>query len=294
MSTLVSIITPSFNQADYIQDTILSIQKQNYRPIEHIVIDGGSTDATIEILKTYQLNSNHVPIKWISEKDSGQANAINKGIKLAQGEIIGWINSDDVYFSKDVIERVVKEFSENPAIDIIHGDVAKIGVNNLLLFIWCIPEFNYERMYVDGKISQPTVFFRSKIFKEHCLREGFLALDYELWLRLGRTYKFKHLDMVMAGDREHPNRISIRKKEELRKSHLQARDEYFPDPPGFAVSWYRPSSFPIRFLFRVKGLFKLFMMMLNPKWRGNLAFDLFIDKKSKVIYRQMFQRIGRL
>ena len=210
MSTLVSIITPSYNQVDYIKDTISSVRNQSYRPIEHIIVDGGSTDTTIEVLKSYQQVQNDIQVNWISEKDNGQANAINKGLKLAHGEIIGWINSDDVYFYKDVVERVVEEFVNNPDIDIIHGDVAKIGNNNLIHFFWCIPEFNYERMYVDGKISQPTVFFRSKIFNEHSLRENFLALDYELWLRLGRSYKFKHLNFIMAGDREQPNRISIR------------------------------------------------------------------------------------
>jgi glycosyltransferase involved in cell wall biosynthesis len=293
MGILVSIITPSFNQAKYLKDTISSVQNQSYRPIEHIIIDGGSTDATIDILKAYQLNSNNIQVNWISEKDRGQAHAINKGLKLADGNIIGWINSDDVYFSKDVIERVVKEFIENPDIDIIHGDVAKIGENNLVLFIWSIPEFNYERMYVDGKVSQPTVFFRSKIFKDHALREDFLALDYELWLRLGRSYRFKHLNMILAGDKEQPNRISVRKKDELQKSHIQARDEYFPNPSRLKIFWYRLSSFPWRVLFRIKGLIQLMMLIMDPEWRKNLAFDGFIDNKIQVIYRQMFRKVGK-
>jgi glycosyltransferase involved in cell wall biosynthesis len=293
MSTLVSIITPSFNQANYIKDTILSVRHQSYRPIEHIIIDGGSTDETIDILKTYQLDSSGIQVNWISEKDRGQAHAINKGLKLAHGDIIGWINSDDVYFYKNVIERVVNEFMNNPDIDIIHGNVAKIGENNLILLIWCIPEFNYERMVLDGKISQPTVFFRSKIFQNHSLRENFLALDYELWLKLGRSYKFQHLDSILAGDREQPNRISFRKKEELQKSHIQARDEYFPDPKKFKVFWYRLSSFPYRFFFRIKGLFQLMILINNSRWRESLAFDGFIDNKRQLIYRQCFRRIGK-
>jgi glycosyltransferase involved in cell wall biosynthesis len=293
MNTLVSIITPSYNQAEYIKDTILSVQNQSYRPVEHIIVDGGSTDATIEILSASQSDANGIQQIWISEKDTGQANAINKGLKLAHGEIIGWINSDDVYFYKDVIERVVKEFIKSPDIDVIHGNVAKIGENNLIRFIWCIPEFNYERMYVDGKISQPTVFFRREIFNHHSLRENFLALDYELWLRLGRAYKFKHLDVILAGDREQPNRISARKKKELEKSHIQARDEYFPKPSIIKVFWYRISSFPCRFLFRLKGLIQLITLITNPSWRERLAFEGFIDEKRKVIYRQMFQRVGK-
>jgi glycosyltransferase involved in cell wall biosynthesis len=229
----------------------------------------------------------------MSEKDRGQAHAINKGIKLAHGEIIGWLNSDDVYFYKDVVERVVKEFIKNPDVDIIHGNVAKIGENNLIFFIWCIPEFNYERMYIDGKISQPTVFFRRKVLDSHFLREDSLALDYEFWLRLGRLYKFKHLNLILAGDREQPNRISIRKKEELQKSHFQIRDEYFPNPPILKIFWYRLSSFPHRTLFRIKGLIQLIVLIINPGWRRKLAFNGFIDSKRQVIYRQMFQRVGK-
>jgi glycosyltransferase involved in cell wall biosynthesis len=293
MSTLVSIVTPSYNQAKYLKDTISSIQNQSYRPIEHIIIDGGSTDGTIEMLESCKLDTNNVQINWISEKDRGQAHAINKGLKLACGDVIGWLNSDDVYFYNDVIERVVKEFIKNPDIDIIHGDVAKIGENNLILFIWCIPEFNYERMYVDGKISQPTVFFRKKIFNDHSLREDFLALDYDLWLKLGRSYKFKHLNIILAGDKEQPNRISIKKKEELQKSHIQARNEYFPNPSKIKIFWYRLSSFSYRLLLRIKGLIQLFILIANPRWREKLAFDGFIDSKRQVICRQMFRRIGK-
>ena len=164
MSALVSIVTPSYNQGTYLADTISSVRNQSYRPIEHIIVDGGSNDGTLELLRAYKTNPNGIQVSWISEEDRGQGHAINKGLRLAHGEIIGWINSDDVYFDKNVIERVVKEFLENPDIDIIHGNVAKIGENNLLHFIWCIPEFDYKRMYVDGKVSQPTVFFRSRIF----------------------------------------------------------------------------------------------------------------------------------
>jgi glycosyltransferase involved in cell wall biosynthesis len=293
MNMLVSIVTPSYNQADYIKQTILSVRNQSYRPIEHIIVDGCSTDGTVEILRTDRPKADDIKLIWISEKDNGQANAINKGLKLAQGEIIGWLNSDDVYFYTDVIERIVKEFAENPDIDIIHGDVAKIGEDNLIRFVWCIPEFNYGRMYVDGKVSQPTVFFRKKIFNDHALRENFLALDYELWLRLGRLYKFKHLNVILAGDREQPNRISARKKLELQKSHELARDEYFPNPSISKVFWYRISSFPYRFLLRLKGLIQLIALITKRPWREKLAFDGYIDNKGQVIYRQLFQRVGK-
>lgn len=294
MKTLVSIVTPSYNQARYLEQTILSVQNQTYRPIEHIIIDGGSTDETIAILKKHESNSVDIQLKWISEKDRGQGHAVNKGLKLTRGEIIGWINSDDVYFSKDVVECVVRQFTENPDVDIIHGDVAKIGENNLIHFIWCIPEFDYDRMYVDGKVSQPTVFFRSRVFAQHSIREDLLALDYELWLRLGKTFKFKHINSILAGDREQPNRISVVKREELRKSHVRVRDEYFHAPSPLRLTEYRLSSFLIRFLYRLKGLIRLVVLMADSKLSEKLAFEGFIDQTARAVYWQIFRRVGKL
>ncbi len=104
-SYLVSIITPSFNQAQFIEQTIKSVQNQDYKNIEHIIIDGGSTDGTIDILKKYS------GIKWISEKDNGQSDAINKGFSTANGEILAWLNSDD-YYDENIITKVVEYFSK--------------------------------------------------------------------------------------------------------------------------------------------------------------------------------------
>ena len=99
--------------------------------------------------------------------------------------------------------------------------------------------------------------------------------------------------MILAGDREQTNRISIRKKGELWKSQIQARDEHFPNPSILKIFWYRLSSFPYRFVYRIKGLIQLIVLIANHRWREKLAFDGFIDNKRQVIYRQMFQRIGK-
>ena len=140
---LVSIITPSFNQGKFIQETINSIKRQKYRPIEHIIIDGGSKDGTVEILKDYSLNSEGIDVKWTSETDRGHANAVNKGYERARGEIIGWINSDDVYFDRNVVSCVVDEFNKHPTIDIVHGDVALISVDSGIGLFWCLPSFDW-------------------------------------------------------------------------------------------------------------------------------------------------------
>jgi len=114
---LVSIIIPSFNQGNFIEQTIKSILCQNYNNIEVIVVDGMSSDQTIEILNKYKNQ-----ISYIHEPDSGQSDAINKGLKLAKGEIISWLNSDDLYVNRKAISKIVQKFETNKNIDFIYGD----------------------------------------------------------------------------------------------------------------------------------------------------------------------------
>ena len=122
----ISIITPSYNSSSFIEDCIQSVLNQNYPNFEHIIIDGASTDGTVEILKKY------LHLKWISEPDEGQSDALNKGFKMATGEIIGWCNSDDVY-CKDTFTKVVDTFDSNNFIDGIYSDLY-IGGNNLEIY----------------------------------------------------------------------------------------------------------------------------------------------------------------
>jgi len=289
--TLISIITPSFNQADYLSDLIISIKKQSYRPIEHIIVDGGSSDGTVDLLHAYCKNPCGINVSWLSEKDRGQAHAVNKGFALARGEVIGWINSDDVYFHTGVFERVVKEFARHPEVDVIHANVAKISKNNLIGLIWCIPDFCYERMFVDGKVSQPTVFFRRKVMENNKLLENLLCLDYEYWLRIGRKFTFMHINDVFAGDRDQPDRISRTRTQELLESHKVTLQRYNFQVSPIRHAWYSITSIPQRGMLRGIGLFTLLRFFFNRK---KLAFDARFDNLSIMIRRQLFSRIGTL
>lgn len=115
----LSIITPSYNQSEYIEDNIHSVRSQNYPDIEHIVVDGGSDDGTVDILKKYE---NKYNLRWVSESDRGQSHAINKGIEMANGKWIGWQNSDDFYLSES-FKKFSQAIEENPQSDIICGDL---------------------------------------------------------------------------------------------------------------------------------------------------------------------------
>lgn len=198
--TLVSIITPSRNQASYLEQTILSVLSQDYRPIEYIIIDGASTDGSVAIIKKY---SSHISF-WISEKDSGQADAINKGIFRSNGDIVAWLNSDDCYLP-GVISKVVKTFEENPDVVLLYGDVYAIDEHGSIL-----NALNYKQLTLDDLlcfqiIGQPAVFMRrSALFKVNGLDTSYhFLLDHYLWIQFALYGKILHVPQKWAMARYH-------------------------------------------------------------------------------------------
>jgi glycosyltransferase involved in cell wall biosynthesis len=196
---LVSIVTPSYNQGEFIEDTLLSVKNQDYPDIEHVVVDGGSTDDTNEILKKWEDKYN---LRWLSEPDEGQCDAVNKGFKLAKGEIIGWLNSDDVYFDTKVISHVVGKFEELKHVDVIYGNLAVIDKNGSILKLVRTFNWDYKRLLRINFIGQPATFFRRRVVLENQLDKNLhLSMDYEFWLRLGKSYNFARVDKVLAAFR---------------------------------------------------------------------------------------------
>lgn len=194
----VSIITPSYNQAQYIEETIHSVLQQNYPAIEHIVIDGDSTDGTIDILKRSP------QLIWVSEPDRGQADALNKGLTRATGEIVGWINSDDLYESGAILS-VVECFRE-PDIQWAVGNLKYIFGAAREYRTNKSPEITYLRLLANPDIvRQQSTFFR----KDFLVRSGgwnpdyFMAMDYDLWVRLASMAVPKMVDNTWAIFRLH-------------------------------------------------------------------------------------------
>jgi glycosyltransferase involved in cell wall biosynthesis len=210
METLpkITVITPSFNQRDFIEQTINSVLSQNYPDLEYIVMDGGSTDKTLEILKKYDAR-----LVWISEKDRGQSHAINKGLRMATGEIIGFLNSDDLY-EPGALLKVGTFFTtfadanwltgKCRTIDPIGKEIRK-GIT-LYKNAW-LKLRSYGVLAVLNYISQPATFWTRKVVRriggfDESLR---YAMDYDYWLRVGSKFKLWVLNDYLASFRVHPS-----------------------------------------------------------------------------------------
>lgn len=224
-SRLISIVTPSFNQGEFILDAIESLKIQEYPNYEHLIIDGKSTDNTIEILGSLRSNSTATNVLWISEKDSGQSEALNKGFRRAKGEIIGWLNSDDRYLP-GCFDKVVQIFEENPEVDIVYGDYRIVDKCGRVTQIKREIEFSkfillYHRVLY---IPTTTTFFRRKVFEDgNWLEESFqYAMDLEFFIRLAtKGYRFKHIPQVLADFRLQPNSKTCAFPERQRSEHRE-------------------------------------------------------------------------
>lgn len=208
MSHSVSIITPSYNQGQFIERTIQSVLDQGIPDLEYFVVDGGSTDDTKEILKKYKDR-----IRWISESDNGQAEAVNKGIRRTRGEVIGWLNSDDIYYA-GALSAVVTFFEKHPEVDVIYGDADHIDQEGNIIEPYYAEHWDYERLKEVCFLCQPAVFFRRRVTEWAGLLDDGLqyCMDYEYWLRLGACIPFIRINKKLAGSRMYEDNKTLKSR----------------------------------------------------------------------------------
>jgi glycosyltransferase involved in cell wall biosynthesis len=206
MDPHISIITPSFNQGKYIGRTIESVLTQDVDGLEYMVIDGGSTDETVDVLKGYGDR-----FFWLSEKDQGHSDAINKGVLRSKAPIIGWLNSDDIYYP-GALKAVVEFFDQNPDVDVAYGNANHIDENDQFINEYPTEDFNWERLLDTCFISQPATFVRRRVFEKHGLLDLSLrqSMDYEFWIRLGKGgAKFARIPKLLAATRLHKDAFTV-------------------------------------------------------------------------------------
>jgi len=201
----ISIVTPSFNQGQFLEETIRSVLLQNYPNLEYIIMDGGSTDNSIEIIRKYETWLKY----WVSEKDDGQSDAINKGFTLARGAILGWLNSDDVYYPRSLQTIACLDWKKT---DFCYGKGMWISRSGKDIDLYPTIKPSIYSLYITCTLCQPTVFFTSDARCElgDFAQEYYCAFDYEFWLRaMMKKKRFKFVPELLAKSRMYPQNKSI-------------------------------------------------------------------------------------
>ncbi|MDK1118765.1 MAG: glycosyltransferase family 2 protein [Anaerolineae bacterium] len=227
---LVSIITPSYNQAAYLEQTLTSVLEQDYPHLEYFVIDGASTDGSLDIIHKLADRLTW----WVSEKDSGQAEAINKGLARARGEIIAWLNSDD-YYLLGAVSAAVKVFQEYPEVVLVYGNMLAVDENGETINIFKYNQLSLKDLLCFQIIGQPAVFMRRDALDKagHLDPNFHYLLDHQLWLRVALQGRILHVNDTWAAARYHAEAKNRAKAAEFGREAFRILD-WAKTQPGLA------------------------------------------------------------
>ena len=226
----ISVITPSYNQAQYLETTIRSVLDQAYPNLEYIVVDGGSSDNSVEIIKRYE----KYLAWWISEKDRGQSHAINKGFARSTGDLMCWLNSDDA-FETGTLDYVASHFGADPSVDAICGGVRFVDEAGATL-VEVPARYDSRRQLIEFwrgyHIHQPSVFWRRKVYDMlgGVDEQLYLTMDYEYWLQLSNRFRLVAVDRVLSRATTHPAQKTADNFIGYRRAQLRSVLKHFGSP----------------------------------------------------------------
>lgn len=235
MSLKLSIITPSFNQAQYLEATLLSVLEQRYEPLEFIVIDGGSTDGSVELLRRYEDRLAY----WVSEPDRGQAHALNKGLARATGDLVAYINSDDLYLP-GAFSVVARRFAEDPRLTWLCGDTLLFGegMPDSSLVSADVPRSAAHALSWAYNAPQPGMFWRRELLREGFAEQWRYCFDHELYVRLLlEGHACVHLPLPVAAYRFHDTSKTVAEGDRFDREFEQITDIYEPRLQGSDRRW---------------------------------------------------------
>lgn len=257
---LVSIVTPTLNQAAFIEATLRSVMGQTYPAVEHIVVDGGSTDGTQEILAKYESRYN---MSWSSASDSGMYQAINRGFAVARGDVLAYLNSDDLYLPW-TIETIVRRLQQDRGADVVYGDAVLLNEASRRVRIAFYAPFTRAFVLRAGSLIQPTVFWRRAAHEAvGGFDEGLRFVgDLDFWIRLGERARFTKIDEILAVERQHAGAKTTAFQSDLldEARRVRSRHESRPAARGWsglserARSWLWRRVYWAKFLLAWRGI----------------------------------------
>jgi glycosyltransferase involved in cell wall biosynthesis len=227
---LVTVVTPSFNQGRFIRDTIESVLSQDYPNLEYMVIDGGSTDETVSILESYRNR-----FFWVSEPDRGQAHAINKGWRRAKGDILAWLNSDDMYLP-GAISNAVRYLMDHTETSLVYGDGYHVAEDGRMLNFYPTEPFDPHRLVETCFICQPATFMRRAVVENLGFLDESLhfCMDYDLWIRVSRQSILSYMPLPFAKSRFYGTTKTLRDRPTVYKETMDMLYRHYGFVPS---SW---------------------------------------------------------
>jgi glycosyltransferase involved in cell wall biosynthesis len=270
---LVSIVTPSYNQGRYIEETIQSVLNQDYPNLEYLVVDGGSSDNTLDILKKYEGR-----LTWISERDRGQADAINKGFHMAKGEILAWLNSDDTYLP-GAVHKSVRYLEAHPEVGMLYGKGYYIDEDGEFIERYYTEPFDYRRLSEVCFICQPTVFLRAEVVRAVGPLDISLdyCLDYEYWMRIAKRFRIGYLEAYLANYRLHIDTKTLSKRVEFHQETLQMVKRHYGQVPMHWINAYAHVYLIEKLLGEMRGVYgdgwaaPRVKFALPPDWQSEVS-----------------------